>query len=41
MPSWPFAQPILRSKGQKVAKSGGFKNEGIPEAAPGAINKLW
>ena len=27
----PFVHLILQSKGQKVPKSGSFKNEGIPE----------
>jgi len=31
MPSCPFVQLILQSKGQKVPKSGSFKNEGIHE----------
>jgi hypothetical protein len=29
----PFVHLILQSKGQKVPKSGSFKNEGIPESA--------
>jgi exopolysaccharide biosynthesis polyprenyl glycosylphosphotransferase len=31
MPSCPFVHLILKSKGQKVPKSGSFKNEGIHE----------
>ena len=31
MPSCPFVHQSLQSKGQKVPKSGAFKNEGIPE----------
>jgi glycosyltransferase involved in cell wall biosynthesis len=33
MPSCPFVHLILKSKGQKVPKSGSFKNEGIHEVA--------
>ena len=32
MPSCPFVHQSLQSKGQKVPKSGAFKNEGIHEA---------
>jgi hypothetical protein len=31
MPSCPFVHRVHQSKGEKVPKSGGFKNEGIPE----------
>ena len=34
MPSCPFVHQILHSKGQKVPKSGAFKNEGIHEGGP-------
>jgi hypothetical protein len=34
MPSCPFVHLTLQSKGQKVPKSGGFKNEGIHEGHP-------
>ena len=31
MPNCPFVHQILQSNGQKVPKSGAFRNEGIPE----------
>jgi hypothetical protein len=31
MPSCPFVQRIHQSKGEKVLKSGAFKNDGIHE----------
>jgi len=37
MPSCPFVHQILHSKGQKVPKSGAFKNEGIHELSNGFV----
>jgi hypothetical protein len=41
MPSRPFSLLILQSTGQKVPKSGGFKNEGIPEAPASQLGPAW
>ena len=46
MPSCPFVHQIHQSKGQKVPKSGAFKNEGVHEdpwsnsQTEGQINRL-
>jgi hypothetical protein len=38
MPSCPFVPQIHQSKGQKVPKSGAFKNEGIHEIAEASLS---